>query len=414
MSDAAAPRSLLSFEFVGLCSVSFLAFCNVTVFYDLFGYLSTLGIPAELRGLVIGGYSLTAMALYLLASPLLTFGNAPRTMFLGLAVLVASGLSYLHVHSFWGLLSLRMLNGAGQFCVGAGAMALLVAVIPHERSGQAFGIYSVAILVAYACVPAVMDALAPLVRTPPHGYAAATLSLLPAAWIVWRIRRRHRGELRSAPARARRPTWSEIRVDAARLPVLLLVLLNVGYFANWSSVFFLFKGFAEQQGIGNVGAFFSVQIGLMIAIRLGAGRLFDTVDKAWLVGASFAIIAAGHLALDRLPGVWAVPFLGALFGIGLGAGYPSLSGLMFEISPPRFRALGANLMLFAVQAGFFLGPVVGGALVARHGYHGYFTASTAMALAAAVVSLVLARQRRATAPRREARPGAAGDPPGRS
>ena len=305
-----------------------------------------------------------------------------------------------------------MLNGAGQFCVGAGAMALLVAVIPHERSGQAFGIYSVAILVAYAFVPAVMDALAPLVRTPPHGYAAATLSLLPAAWIVWRIRRRHRGELRSAPARARRPTWNEIRVDAARLPVLLLVLLNVGYFANWSSVFFLFKGFAERQGIGNVGAFFSVQIGLMIAIRLGAGRLFDTVDKAWLVGASFATIAAGHLALDRLPGVWAVPFLGALFGIGLGAGYPSLSGLMFEISPPRFRALGANLMLFAVQAGFFLGPVVGGALVARHGYHGYFTASTAMALAAAVVSMVLARQRRA--PRREARPGAAGHPPGRS
>ncbi|HZY03460.1 MAG TPA: hypothetical protein VFF02_08155 [Anaeromyxobacteraceae bacterium] len=135
-------------------------------------------------------------------------------------------------------------------------------------------------------------ALAPLVRTPPHGYAAATLSLLPAAWIVWRIRRRHRGELRSAPARTRRPTWSEIRVDAARLPLLLLV--------------------------------------------------------------------------------------------------------------------------FAVQAGFFLGPVVGGALVARHGYHGYFTASTAMALAAAVVSMVLARQRRAPAPRREARPGAAGHPPGRS
>lgn len=97
MSDAAAPRRLLSFEFVGLCSVSFLAFCNVTVFYDLFGYLSTLGIPAELRGLVTGGYSLTAMALYLLASPLLTFGNAPRTMFLGLAVLAASGLSYLYV-----------------------------------------------------------------------------------------------------------------------------------------------------------------------------------------------------------------------------------------------------------------------------------------------------------------------------
>ncbi len=395
MSDlATAPRRLLSFEFVGLCSVSFLAFCNVTVFYDLFGYLASLGIPAELRGLVIGSYSLTAMALYLVASPLLTFANAPRTMFLGIAVLAASGIAYLHVHSFWGLLSLRMLNGAGQFCVGAGAMALLVAVIPPERSGQAFGIYSVAILVAYALVPAVMDAFAPLVRSPPQGYAAATLSLLPAAWIVWRIRHRLGGDPGSPPARARRPGWTEIRADLARPVVALLLLLNVVYFANWSSVFFLFKGFAEREGIANVGAFFTVQMGFMIAIRLGAGRLFDALDKAWLVGASFAAIAVGHLALDRLPGVWAVPFLGALFGIGLGAGYPSLNGLMFEISPPRSRALAANLMLFAVQAGFFLGPVLGGALVARRGYHGYFTASVAMALAAVAASPALAQRPR--------------------
>ncbi len=396
MTDPAPPRKLLSFDFVGLCSVSFLAFCNVTVFYNLFGYLATLGIPAELRGLVIGGYSLTAMVLYLLASPLLTFSNAPRTMLLGLGVLAATGLSYFFVHSFWGLLALRMLNGAGQFCVGAGAMALFVAVIPHEKSGQAFGIYSVAILVAYAFVPAVMDAVAPLVPTPPHGYAAATLSLLPAAWIVWRIRRRHRlDDARAAAPRARRPTWAEIRADVAQLPVALLLLLNVGYFANWSSVFFLFKGFAEERGLANVGAFFTVQMALMIAIRLAAGRLFDTVDKVRLVGASFAVIAAGHLALDHLPGLWAVPLLGGLFGLGLGAGYPSINGLMFEISPPSLRPLNANLMLFAVQAGFFLGPVVGGALVARFGYHGYFAASVAMALGAAATAALLGRQRRA-------------------
>jgi MFS family permease len=400
MLDPAAPRRLLSFDFVGLCAVSFLAFCNVTVFYDLFGYLATLGIPGELRGLVIGGYSLTAMALYLLASPLLTFANAPRTMLLGLAVLAATGVAYLFVHSLWGLLALRMLNGAGQFCVGAGAMALFVAVIPHEKSGQAFGIYSVAILVAYALVPALMDAIAPLVRTPPHGYAAATLSVLPAAWIVRRIRRRHREELRAAPPRAQRPTWAEVRADVAHPPVALLLLLNVGYFANWSSVFFLFKGFAEERGIGNVGAFFTVQMVLMIAIRLAAGRLFDAVDKVWLVGASFVAIAVGHLALDHLPGVWAVPLLGALFGLGLGAGYPSINGLMFEISAPRLRPLNANLMLFAVQAGFFLGPVVGGALVARHGYHGYFAASTAMALGAAATAGVLGRGLRAQAPAR--------------
>ena len=105
----------------------------------------------------------------------------------------------------------------------------------------------------------------------------------------------------------------------------------------------------------------------------------------------------GHVAFAYLPGPWAVPWVGVVFGLGMGAGYPAINGLMFEVSAPRFRSLSANLMLFAVQAGFFIGPVVGGATVARHGYRGYFWLSTALALAAAAVSLPLLRRRHAPA-----------------
>lgn len=398
--DDDAPRSLLGFEFVGVCAVSFLAFCNLTVFYDLFGHLQALGIAAELRGLVVGATSLTAMVLYAVASPFLNRTNAPRAMLAGLAVLAASSVAYLAVRSYGGLLALRMLGGVGQFLLGAGANTLLVAVIPPGQSGQAFGIYSTGILVAYAAVPALMDALAPLVPTPPHGYAAAAAALVPAAWIVVRIQRTLRARRAAAgsgsgPARL---AWRDVRANVTQLPVALLIALNLGYFANWSSVFFLFKGFARQEGLPNVGAFFAVQMGLMMLIRVGAGRAFDRVGKAWLVAGSFLSIAAGHLAFAHLPGAWAVPWVGAIFGLGMGVGYPSINGLMFEVSAPRFRALGANLMLFAVQGGFFVGPVVGGAAVARHGYRGYFWLSAALALLAAAASLALVpRGRRAGA-----------------
>ncbi len=395
---AGAPRKLLSFEFVGVCAVSFLAFCNVTVFYDLFDHLRTLGIPAELRGLVIGSYSLTAMVLYAVASPFVNLRNAPRAMLVGIAILGASSVSYLFVHSYGGLLSLRMTSGVGQFLLGAGATTLLVAIIPPGQSGQAFGIYSTGILVAYAAVPTLMDALAPLIPTPPHGYAAAAASLAPAGFIVLRIRRKLRERRCAVPSGPVRPAWGDVRADVGQLPVALLLALNLSYFANWSSLFFLFKGFARQQGLANVGAFFAVQTGLMILVRVAAGRLFDTIDKAWLVAASFLSIAAGHVALAHLPGAWAVPWVGVVFGLGMGAGYPAINGLMFEVSAPRFRPLNANLMLFAVQAGFFTGPVVGGATVARHGYRGYFVLSTALALVAAAVSLALVRRTAFTRP----------------
>jgi MFS family permease len=384
------PRSLFTFEFIGLCVVAFLAACNVSVFYNLFNYLQTLGIPVGLCGLVIGTYSMTAMVLYVVASPFLNVANAPRIILGGMAMIAASGIAYLFVHSFWGLMALRVVNGAGQFCMSGGVMALFVSVIPSEKSGQAFGLYSVAILVAYAGVPALMDTLAPFIPTPPDGYAAATVSLLPAAWIIWRIRRRHRNGPKIAEASGHMSSWADIRFNVTQLPVALLLLLNMSYFANWSSLFFFFKGFAQQQGLANVGAFFTVQMAFMMLIRLLGGRLFDTVNKVKLTVACFIIIAVGHLALDHLPGTWAVPFVGVLFGLGMGLGYPAINGLMFQVSALHFRSLNANLMLCAVQAGYFVGPVVGGLMVAHSGYHGYFIANSGLAVGAVILGVLLA------------------------
>jgi MFS family permease len=386
------PRKLLTFEFLGLCVVIFLAFCNVTVFYNLFNYLETLGIPADLRGLVIGSYSLTAMLLYLLVSPFLTPANAARAMLLGIAVVILCGMSYLFVYSFWGLLGLRIMNGFGQFLMSAGAMTLFVSVIPKERSGQAFAVYSVAILLPFAAVPAVMDTIVSFIPTPPHGYAGATVTLIPAVWIVLHIRRR-RLEQSGMTERKHVPAWSDIRANVKQLPVALLLLLTTAYIINWSSMFFLIKGFADQKGIINVGSFFAVQTGLMIAFRLLGGRLFDAFDKARIVLATFVVIAIGHLALDNLPGAWAISLVAIIFGVGMGMGQPTFHALMFEVSPPHFRPLNANLILFSTQAGFFLGPVLGGALVARWGYHGYFLFSVGLALAAAFVSILLAGKR---------------------
>ncbi|HUH64922.1 MAG TPA: hypothetical protein VLZ07_00685, partial [Syntrophales bacterium] len=90
---------------------------------------------------------------------------------------------------------------------------------------------------------------------------------------------------------------------------------------------------------------------------------------------------------------WALSLVAIIFGIGMGMGQPTLHGLMFEISAPVFRPLNANLVLFAIQAGNFLGPVYGGSLVARWGYHGYFLFSVGLATAGALLGVVFAGRR---------------------
>ena len=67
----------------------------------------------------------------------------------------------------------------------------------------------------------------------------------------------------------------------------------------------------------------------------------------------------------------------------------AIYGLMFQVSAPRFQTLNANLLLFAVQAGYFIGPVVGGPLVAHWDYRGYFLASSALAFLIAILTFGL-------------------------
>ncbi len=396
MGPAMSPRrDLLGLDFLGLCLVAFLAIANGTAYYDLFGHLAALGIPAGLRGLVVGAYPFVAMVLYLLASPYLTPRRAPAAMLSGIAILVAGGLAFGVVLSFPGLLLLRGACGAGGFLLGAGAMALLVTVIPPDRSGQAFGVYSVAILAAYGVVPAAVDALVPRHMAATTAWALAALLLVPAAGLVLVLRRRLRAEVEGgAPASppvagvADAPARSRPAGSGTDRRLVLVLALGVTYFANWSGLYYLFKGFATERGIGNVGAFFSILTAVMIAIRLVAGRLFDRFDKASLAAVSFATIAAGHVALPLVP-VGAVPVVGAFFGLGLGAGYPALNGLVFELSEPGLRPQNANRMMFAVQLGSFLGPAAGGLLLARAGWTGWFAAGVALALGSAGLALGL-------------------------
>jgi predicted MFS family arabinose efflux permease len=62
---------------------------------------------------------------------------------------------------------------------------------------------------------------------------------------------------------------------------------------------------------------------------------------------------------------------------------PLLHALIFDVSPPQFRGLNINLSVIMIQGGFFLGPFLGGLLLARWGYGALFYFCAALSLFAA-------------------------------
>ncbi len=384
------PAKLFSFEFVGLLGVILLVFANIAVFYNLYNHLELLGIPGDLRGFLIGVFSLSSIPLFMFAGPFITYRNAPRLMLLGLLVIGVCGVAYLVVQSLWAMLILRIINGAGMFCLSASSLALLVWVVPEQKSGQGFAVFSAAILIPYALVPMVVDWLEPWIPSMAHTYAGMPILLLPAAGVVLWVMRRRRisGEAGDKP---RLPSWPEIKRNISRLPIAVMLVAQCFYFFNFSGIFFLFKGFADQINLTNVGHFFTVQMILMLVIRTLGSRLFDRVSKVWLLSLAFFLTSCGYLALvfTSTP-AWIMP-ISLIFGVGLALGYPALNALMYLYSEPQLRVLNANLMMMALQLGYFLGPLVGGSLVVHTGYTGFFLAWMGINLACFVVCALLLR-----------------------
>jgi MFS family permease len=214
-------------------------------------------------------------------------------------------------------------------------------------------------------MPPFVEMLLP--HLPGHGaaYAVAAPLMLPAFLLLAPLGRKTR-ELAAAlpPEHLARPAWSEVRADLRAPGVPQLVAANLCLVAAHSLVFFFMRDFALGIGAANPGLFFSFANAATIGVRVLLGGALDRIDQGralFLALCGLALLlplfglAGGPLAL------WAMA-LG--YGTGIALTMPLINAGMLAISPPRLRAFNANLLMVAVDAGFFAGPMLGGALVA--------------------------------------------------
>jgi MFS family permease len=154
-------------------------------------------------------------------------------------------------------------------------------------------------------------------------------------------------------------------LENLRQPAVLgFLTVNLLLFLAHTTVFFFMKDFCLKMGEGDVGFFFTISSAVMIAVRLVGGRLLDRIEKRLGLFVSMGALALGFLCLSRLASPHLLYPLAAWYGLCVGVIMPLLNASMFLASRPDLRGLNSNLMLFMMDAGFFLAPIVGGAMLA--------------------------------------------------
>jgi predicted MFS family arabinose efflux permease len=378
------PRPLLSLEFILLSGISFFAFCNIAVFYGFYSYLGQIGIPVEWRGLLVGLEPFTAFVLRLLLIPLISVGNAARILLAGLLLLVVTLLSYQWALTVPSLIPLRILHGATFVLLVSASITLVVQLIPAGRSAQGFSLFSLSTLLPYALMPLLAEWLLPHVTSAAEIYAGVSLLAIPAILLLLVGRRRLAAVVAGLDLTlTQRPSRRELQEDLRRPEVPLLLLVNLGFYLCYSTVFYFMKDFAGRLDGVDVGLFFILSTATLILTRLTGSLVLDRFPKLPLLRISTLSLALCLFALAQTDSLAGLALLAILYGLCLGVGLPLLNAVLFMASPPALRGVNTNLALFMMDAGFFLSPWLGGAFLAAGGpIDGLFTGAAVILLLA--------------------------------
>ena len=358
------PRRLYSPEFIAVTVILLFAFLNIAVFFSFYTYLGRIGVSPAWKGFLLGLEPMAAFLLRPLVVSRLHAGNAPDWMAASLVLLVLALVSYPYVVSVPGIAAVRIVHGAAFVLLVSAAFTVVVNFIPRQRSAEGFSVISLATLIPYAVMPPVTEYLLGRVGSEAAIYAGVAFLALPAAVLLLCVRKKMIVEANARGAVLSRSTLADVLESFRNRDIALLFGINFFIYISHATVFFFMKDFALAAGMRNVGAFFTIYTAVMIAVRLLGNRVFDRLDKLRTLSAALAALAVCLLALRFVSSEAFFYALAAVYGLCVGVGLPMLNAALFDVSPPRHRGLNTNIALFMMDGGFFLGPYLGGAVIA--------------------------------------------------
>jgi|Deesub1362A_J573_1020465.scaffolds.fasta_scaffold02437_3 predicted MFS family arabinose efflux permease len=382
-------QKLWTAAFISLNAVMFLAFCNMAVFFELFRHLRAMAMSAEVAGLVIAVFSLSVLIVRPLISPWLRPGNARLWIAVGTAGDILALLLYPWAHGALALGLLRVFHGLAYVVMGTAGIAALTGCIPPNKSGQAFGMIGVVTLLPYAVVPPLVDPVSKLVGGYMELLALTALLMLPTfPLLIWAKPTHSHGA--SGEGRLR---LKEIAANLKDLRISSLLVAYLFLIACFSAVFYFVEGFARSRGIAGAGLFFTFATLAEIAARLLLGPWTDRTSKPAVMLLAGLWLSACLLALTLTHGEVSLLLVATAYGLGWGLLMPVVNAMVFELSPPRLRALNTNLAMESFQGGFMLGPLLGGVLIGGVGFGALFLACAGLCLAVTLALWLILRHR---------------------
>lgn len=318
------------------------------------GYAKELGASSAFAGIIVGIMSLAAMFLRPVAGNLTDKFSKYRLSFIGGTLIFVGVMGYVLTPSSGWLLLFRLINGTGYVLCTVCMTTWLAFLVPRQHVGEAMGFYGLMNALAMALAPAVSINIYQKIgyRTSLVASAVSALLMIVAIQFV--------GDhaLPKKFVRTQKKSFKIIQFNV--LPVAILTtLFAIPYFVTQADI----VTYVEQKHLTvAVGSYFLIYAVVLLIIRVGLKRYFDTVRFGVWFWLSLVSTAAYIILLTVMNNDWQMASAAALMASGYGIIYSVLQSTALLLAPIEEQGLASATFYLGLDIAMAFGPMISGVI----------------------------------------------------
>lgn len=339
-------------------------------------YANHLGAAASVVGLVTSMFAVTALIFKIVSGPAIDAFNRKWILAGAMCIMATAYFGYSLSNSVPMLIASRLIQGTGQAFTATCCLALAADTLPPEKYGSGIGIFSMAQAAAQAIGPTVALTLVNAV-----GYnatfAIGGCIMLFAAFMATRV---NTSKIEYKPFKI---TFDNVFAKEAVMPAVMLFFLAMT-FCVINSFLIIFGG---EQGVENIGYYFTVYAATLLVTRPMIGKLTDRFGLVKILIPALFCFAGSFMIISISDSLWMFLLAAFVAAFGYGACQPAIQTLCMKCVPVERRGAGSSTNYIGNDLGQLVGPIVAGALVESFGYASMWRLMTVPVGIAAVVAL---------------------------
>lgn len=347
-------KSIYSKDVVLVMAASFF-FMFSTMFVNplINGYAKKLGASSAFAGVIVGIMSIAAMFLRPVAGNLTDKFSKYRLSLIGGVLILIGVLGYIFTPSSGLWLLFRLINGTGYVLCTVCMTTWLAFLVPRQHVGEAMGFYGLMNALAMALAPALSINIYQKI-----GYRESLIAAAIAAFLMIvaiQFVGNHALPLKKK-GQTQKKHFKIIQMNV--LPVAILTtLFGMPYFITQADI----VTYVEQRHLTvAVGSYFLIYALVLLVIRIGLKRYFDTVRFGVWFWLSLVSTAAYIFLLAVMNNNWQMALAAAGMALGYGIIYSVLQSTALLLAPIEEQGLASSTFYLGLDVAMSFGPMISG------------------------------------------------------